>query len=396
MVICHFALRRQPIKEFFFSSQFVTGSVALKLIKNQTNDSFMAEKIAPIKKISDKSTKQEMLDAYQDLAKQLEVKRGAELAPERRLEEKKTEEAVKVANAVAPDGIDREIGGLKAEIGKMLADISDRLAAESGRFRNIQKAVESKERDLKELYGIEKSAVSLAALIEAQNQRRSDFETEMARERADLESEIAEMRAEWEEEKKTHEAEVKERDAAEKKAQERAREDFNYNFKRDQQAIKDKLNDEKITLEKEIKLKRETADKELAEREKAIAQEERELADLRNKAAAFPKELEIAVNQAVKEVSDRLKLEAKNREDLLTKQFEGERNVLATKNESLEKANKDLLAANSKIAQQLEAAYQKVQEIAQKTVEGSSQSKSLADLQKLLVEQSRKSREEKP
>jgi len=35
-------------------------------------------------------------------------------------------------------------------------------------------------------------------------------------------------------------------------------------------------------------------------------------------------------------------------------------------------------------------AYQKVQDIAEKTVEGTSQSKSLADLQKLLIEQSRK------
>ena len=43
-----------------------------------------------------------------------------------------------------------------------------------------------------------------------------------------------------------------------------------------------------------------------------------------------------------------------------------------------------------KLAQQLEAAYQKVQDIAEKTVEGTSQSKSLADLQKLLIEQSRK------
>jgi hypothetical protein len=122
-----------------------------------------------------------------------------------------------------------------------------------------------------------------------------------------------------------------------RKSREREREDFTYGFKRDQQAIKDKLNDEKTALEKEIKIKRETADKELAEREKAIAERERELAGLRTKAAAFPKELENAVNQAVKEVSDKIKLEAKNRDDFARKEFEGERNVLAAKNESLEK-----------------------------------------------------------
>jgi hypothetical protein len=48
-----------------------------------------------------------------------------------------------------------------------------------------------------------------------------------------------------------------------------------------------------------------------------------------------------------------------------------------------------------KLAGQLEAAYQKVQEIAEKAIEGSSQAKSLADLQKLLAEQGRKSPAEK-
>jgi len=355
----------------------------------------MADKTGPVKKLSEKSTKQEMLEAYQTLAKQFEEKRAAELAPERRAEEKKAEEAVKIALGIAPDGIDAEIGSLKAAVGKMLADISDRLAAESARFRSVEKAVDHKEQELKELYGIEKAAVSLAALLEAQNQKRTDFESHMVREREELQSEIEAKRADWEEEKKSHDAEIKERDAAEKKMQDRAREDFNYAFKREQQAIKDKLNDEKLTLEKEIKLRRETAEKELTEREKNIAEKERELSDLRANAATFPKELETSVAQAVKETSDRLKLEAKNREDLLLKQFEGERNVLAAKNESLEKTAKDLLAANTKLAQQLEAAYQKVQDIAEKTVEGTSQAKSLADLQKLLIEQGRKGREEK-
>jgi hypothetical protein len=356
---------------------------------------FMPEKSATPKKLSEKNTKQEMLEAYQALAKQLEEKRTIELAPERRLEEKEAGEAVKVATAIESAGIDREIGDLKAEISKMLADISDRLAAESSRFRSIQKAVESKEQELKELYGIEKSAVSLTALIQAQNQKRVEFETAIASERDELRREIDFKRAEWAEEKRIHEAEVKERDAAEKKAQDRAREDFSYAFKREQQAVKDKLNDEKGALEKEIKLKRETSEREFAEREKALAGGERELAELRAKSAVFPKELEAAVSQAVKEATDRLKQEARSREDIAAKQFEGERNVLAARNESLERANKDLLASNAKLAQQLEAAYQKVQDIAEKTVEGASQAKALAELQKLLLDQSRKGREEK-
>jgi len=159
--------------------------------------------------------------------------------------------------------------------------------------------------------------------------------------------------------------------------------------------MKDKLADEKAALEKDIAVKREAFQQEFAEREKNVAEQEKELAELRARAAKFPKEMEAAVAQAVKEASDRLKIEAKNREDLLRKEFEGERNVLTARNETLDKVNKEVFSANAKLAQQLEAAYQKVQDIAEKTVEGSSQSKTLADLQKLLVEQSRRGGAEK-
>ena len=118
-----------------------------------------------------------------------------------------------------------------------------------------------------------------------------------------------------------------------------------------------------------------------------MAGQEKELTELRQRAALFPKELESAVDKAVKEVADRLKLEAKNREELLRKEFEGERNVFAARTEALEKMNKDLSDQSAKLSKQLEAAYQKVQEIAEKAIEGSSQAKSLADLQKLLAEQ---------
>jgi hypothetical protein len=355
----------------------------------------MSEKPIQSRKLTEKNTKQEMLEAYQALLKQLEEKRAAELNPERRLEEKRTEEAVKVAEPLSPEGVDREIGNLKADIGKMLAEVSDKLAAEAGKFKSVQKAIQSKEQELQELYGIEKAAATLAALIESQSLKRREFEAELAQQKEELAREIETRRAEWEKEAKLHEVEVKERDALEKKAREREKEEYGYLFKREQQAAKDRLNDEKAALEKEIQRKKETTDKELAERVKAIADKEQELAQLRDKAAAFPKELEVAIAKAVQEAAERIKLEAKNREDLQRKEFEGQRNVLTTRVESLERALKEQSEQNLKLSRQLELAYQKVQEIAEKAIEGSSQAKAFTELQKFISEQSRKSTPEK-
>jgi hypothetical protein len=358
-------------------------------------DKTMEEKKFQPKKISLSNTKQEMLEAYNSILKQLEAQREAELKPEKRLEEKKAKEVIQVAESLSSEGVTREISTLKIETGKTLAQISDRLEEEIQKFKAVQNAIALKEKELQELYEIEKSAVSLAALIESQNEKRQSFELEMAEKKGALSQEIEALRAQREKEKKEYEDEIKERDTAEKKKRDRDKEEYEYSFKREQKLTKDKFEDEKAKLEKEIQNKKEQMENELKVREKVIAEREEELNELKKKVAAFPKEMETALGKAIKETTDRLNLEAKNREELQKREFIGERNVLTTRIESLEKIVKEQSDQIAKLTQQLEKAYQQVQEIAVKTIEGSSTIKSLANLQQWISEQTRKASQEK-
>ena len=355
----------------------------------------MEEKKFQPKKLSLSSTKQEMLEAYNAVLKQLEAQREAELKPEKRLEEKKAKEVIQVADSLSSEGVAKEISNLKIETGKVLAQISDRLEEEIGKFKAVQNAIVLKEKELQELYEIEKSAMTLAALIESQNQKRQVFESEMAEKKEALSQEIETLRAERENEKKDYEEGIKERDVAEKKKREREKEEYEYSFKREQKLAKDKFEDEKAKLEKELHLKKEQMESELKEREKVIAEQENELNELRKKVGAFPKEMEAAMTKAIKETTEKLNLEAKNREELQKREFIGERNVLTTRIESLEKMVKEQSEQITKLTQQLEKAYQQVQDIAVKTIEGSSSIKSFANLQQWISEQMRKSAQEK-
>ena len=350
----------------------------------------MEEKKFQPKKLSLSNTKQEMLEAYQTVLKQLEAQKEAELKPEKKIEEKKAKEVIQVAESLSSEGVAKEISNLKIETSKTLAQISDRLEEEVNKFRAIQNAIALKEKELQELYEIERSAVTLAALIESQNLKRQQFESEMAEKKEALSQEIEALRAQREQEKNDYEAETKERDMAEKKRRDREKEEYDYSFKREQKLTKDKFEDEKSKLEKEIQVKKVQMESELKEREKIIAEKEEELNELKKKVSAFPKELETAVSKAIKETTDRLNLEAKNREELVKKEFIGERNVLTTRIESLEKTVKEQSEQVAKLAQQLEKAYQQVQEIAVKTIEGSSTVKSFANLQQWITEQTRK------
>jgi hypothetical protein len=347
------------------------------------------------KKLTLTSTKQEMLQAYNTLLKELEARQAGELKPEKKIEEKKNREAVQVAESLTAEGVGKEIAALKMEIGKTLTGISDRLEGEVGRFIAIRNAISAKEKELAELYEIEKSAMSLAALIEAQNQKRQEFAIEMEEKKESLRQDIETTRSEWEKNQEEHDAAVKERDVAEKKRQTREKEEFDYAFKREQQTTGDRFTYEKAKLEKELKDKKEQMEQDLSAREASIAAKEAELNDLRKQAALHPKELETTVARAVKETSDRLLMAAKSREDLLMKEAEGESNVFKARVESLEKTTKEQFDRITALTKQLEAAYQKVQDIAVKTVEGASNSKSVASLQQLLGEQIRKQNPDK-
>jgi hypothetical protein len=355
----------------------------------------MEEKKFQPKKLSLSNTKQEMLEAYSSILKQLEAQREAELKPEKRLEEKKAKEVIQVAESLSSEGVAKEIGTLKIEAGKMLAQISDRLEEEIQKFKAVQNAIVLKEKELQELYEIERSAVTLAALIESQNHKRQAFELEMAEKKEALSQEIETLRAQRDQEKKEYEEEIKERDTIDKKRREREKEEYEYSFKREQKLAKDKFEDEKEKLEKEIQIKKQQMESELKEREKVIAEKEEELNELRKKVSVIPKEMEMGIAKAVKEATEKLTMEAKNREELQKREFVGEKNVLTTRTESLEKIVKEQSEQIVKLTQQLEKAYQQVQEIAVKTIEGSSTIKSFANLQQWISEQARKIPQEK-
>jgi len=353
------------------------------------------KKSQQIQKPTMSNTKKEMLDAYNALLKQLQEKKEAELKPEQKIEEKRAKEVVEVASSLSSEGVVKGISSLKLDMSRTLTQISDKLEDEVNSLNGIQKAIAIKEDELKELYEIEKSAATLAALIEAQNQKRQEYESEMAVMKEELMREIEKTRAEWEKEEEKYEMEIKEQNSAEKKKREREKEEFQYTFKREQQLLKDEFEDEKAKLERDIQLKREQMEKELAEREKAISEKEEELNELRKNVGAFPKELETSINKAVKEATEKITAEAKNREQLLNKEFEGERGVLTTRIESLEKTVKEQSEQTSKLSGQLEKSYQKVEDIAVKAIEGSSGLQSLANLQQMMADQAKGQSQEK-
>lgn len=352
----------------------------------------MAEEV---KKLTIKNTKQQMLDAYSELLQKLEEKRKAELKPEKKAEEQKIKRAVEKADTLSLDGITRGIGDLKSELNKTFADLLQKLETELSKYDDLKQAVTAKEKELAEIYEIQKAASSLAALIEAQNQRRREFEREMEEKKQALIAEIDAGRNEWQSEKARYEEELKNRRAEDEKQRKREKEEYEYTFKREQAFARDKLEDERIKVEKELAEKREKIEKELSEREKSVAEKEKKISDLEQRISELEAGQDVAVKNAVKEATEKLAADFKGKELLYKKEFEGERNVLTTRISALEELVKKQNEQISKLTQQLEKASIQVQDIAVKSIEGAAHSKLFSELQNLLQEGKRQEGESK-
>jgi DNA repair exonuclease SbcCD ATPase subunit len=338
----------------------------------------MSTKTDSVPGITPTSTKKEMLDAYNRLLKELETKAQTELKPEKVKAEREKQEVVQTAEAITSHGVIKTVNELIGEIGKALSDIAGKLEGETERYNKLKRAIEVKQDDLRELFEIEKSAFTLAALIEAQKQQRLSFEDEMAKRKELLDEEINRVKAGWEIQKKQYTEEQKEQREQEEKRRRREKEDYEYKLAREKEQKTNALNDEISGLEKDLRGKKEDFDKltvaketELKEREQAVSEREKVMNDLQNKVDSFPRELERAVEKAVSEVTAKITSEAAKNEQLLMKGFEGEKNVLQARIDAFEQALATQKKQIEKLTEQLENAYGKVQDIAVRAVAGS-------------------------
>ena len=348
----------------------------------------MAEKSTPTKKKA--PPRQQMLDALAETERAVAERKEAQARPEERIEARAVAQAVAAADELSTEGVVKSIGDLKSVVSKMLTQLSDRLEEQVARYVQIQRAIVTKDAELKEIYDIQRSASTLTALIESQDRLRTQHELDLVSMKQELEREIEQARAEWDREKKQREAESKERDAAEQKRREREKEEYRYAFAREQQQARDQFTDETAKAQKDLADRTAAAERELTERERAIKSREEELASLRQRAEAFPKELDAAIAKAVKDATTRQQQDATSREELLKREFAGERNVLTTRITSLEQTAKEQADQIARLLSQSEKAYGQVQEIAVRAIEGSASAKQLSNLQQMLAEQGRK------
>lgn len=332
--------------------------------------------------VSLKSTKQEILAAYQEALDKLKSDQKENIKKEKAVQEES--ELVQRACDTSKEQIIQNLASVKLNLTKTIDELESSMSKEFTTLSELQASIQIITKELDDLYAIKANADSLNVLILAQKERKETFEREMDNAEINFSQKCMEREAQWKKEQEKKETEFKDQMEETKKKRQREEEEYQYNLKLARKKEEDVYAARKEALEKELNAKRTEMLKDLTERETILTSQEKELKELRERAGKFPAELERAMKEAEQKVKDKLTYEYKFQMEMTAKEIEGERKLNQQKIAALESKIKEQDAFIAQLTGKADTAGRQVQEIAMKTIEGAavSISRNYAEIKK--------------
>ncbi|MCT7954958.1 hypothetical protein [Laspinema palackyanum] len=357
------------------------------------------------KKITSKSTKAEIMEAFEELEKEnsgLEAQ-VKQLAKEKQAAAKSTISAVKEVNSpevktpmnttpTAQQKINQTIESLQLlqfGFGGAVSDLSERLTGEAAKLHELDKSVNQEVEDLQNLHDLEVSEETLEGLVQTYQERAKTFQGEITDRQDTLEQQIQTLKKTWEKEQETHQREIKERNTTRQKQQQRDAEEYRYSLERDRHLAQEEYAQTQKGLYQELAEIRQTQEQEWTERENAIAEREKYYAEAKAKVEAHPKELETNIKNGKDSGRNIGNYQAKIASDLRSKEVEGLQRSYQLQISALEVSINNQEERIKTLTKQLESALKQVQDLAVKAIEGTSNANSFQALREIAVEQAK-------
>lgn len=318
--------------------------------------------------ISEKSKKNEILAAYEDLLKKVSQENQA--SHQQTIIREKEEALVQNAASITEDKIVKKLADVKINVGQALDALEQELTEEHKKLHDIRTAIAIESRNLEEVHEIRKNADSLAALLLAQKESKLRFEKEMA-----------DVRAKWEHEKEQIAIEQKEYNENQQKQRARQKEEYTYAFELAKKKDIDAFEQKKELLERELaQTKIETLEV-LQEREAAIQAKEEDFIRYKKQVEQFPAELEKSIKATQKEVQDTISREYEQRIALDKVEYTSERKLNQQIISTLQLKIKEQDDIIKQLTHKTDLAGQQTQEIALKALESASKMRFLGSVE---------------
>lgn len=350
-----------------------------------------------MKTFNSKSTKQEILNAYNEAAKELkELKEKAPAKPARAAAPAAEAAPAPSApaqetSAVTFDDLSRDLDSIRTRFGDAASGLQHQLLRESTRLEDLRAEIKAYTDHLQSLHAIEVGDDTLRELVRRYLETQRSADEAFALRKRKVEEELEGRRTAWRKQQEEHSRVVTEADAASKLARNRDAEEYVYSTDRARKGDADGLAQEKKRLQAEQDALQEAKTLAWNEREQDIARREAEYAELKAKSISFPKELEAAVAKAESEGMAIARRQAKIAADIAQKEFEGKKKLQELKVHELESTIKKQDEQIVELSKQLATALKQAQDLAIKAIDGASNATSFSAVKEIALEQAKTS-----
>jgi hypothetical protein len=314
-------------------------------------------------------TKQEILKVYKSHLEEINARAQGSLDTEKVTAEKAKVETLKRVEQVAKLDVPTTIAQLQTNINQTLSGILSTLDEKRTALAAVEEAIKIKQAELSELYGIEKEAASLAALIESYRNKEDELTTEHDERMSEINAAVEEARKTMEKQKVTWQQELVDLKRNDTVLRQRELDQYTYTFNRDKQAKLDALNDE-IAKKNLV----------VAQREDAVALREKNVGELEKKVVELDARIVSETERVRKETEASEKRSAQTAAQFAAMGHKAEVERLTSQLEAANARVKDLLDSNVRLQASLDKANSQVQGIAVEALKSGADAKTIAEL----------------
>lgn len=350
------------------------------------------------RKPNDKNTKVEILQAYEELAKEKTALKSQldqlQKSSQPVNQQKPTLEAKTAMNQSSNvqqkmNSTIENLTKIQLGFGSAASELSEQLTNQAFKLAEVREAIDKEVEELKQLHNLEISEDILDTLVKSYEDNAKAYQEEFNQRSEELSQEILEEKIAWVKEQEEYKATTKERNENIHKTRQREVAEYKYDLELQRKLQTNEYEQQQKGLYKELEELQEEVNKQWNEREKEISEREKQFEEAKAKVEAFPKEKEAAIKKATEEGKGIAYYQAKTKSDLYAKDVEGQKRFYEQRLQSLEQtiSNQDSRIIN--LAKQLESALKQVQDLAVKAIEGSANVNSYQAIKEIALEQAK-------
>ena len=354
------------------------------------------------KKPNQKNTKAEILQAYNELAKEkallkaeyeqkLQVSKANNIntpisneVPVKNSKINQSAEAQQKMNSTIAS-----LSKIQLGFGSAINELSDRLTKKASHLGEIQEAVENELQELKQLYNLTVTENTLDTLIQSYNNNSKSYQEEFSQLSERLLEEIEAEKNTWNKEQDEHNVTVKERNDSLNRNRRRDDSEYKYNLEIQRTLEKEEYEQQEAYLYQELEELQQESEKTWEERENKISEQEKEFEEYKSKVEAFPSEKQAAIKKATELGKGIAQYQARIKSDLYATEVEGQKNFYEQRLQSLENTISNQQERIVNLSEQLESALQQVQDLAVKAIEGNANLNSYQAMKEIALEQAK-------